>query len=376
MSTYILRTAACFGLALVVAAWSASRAAVGVEEPKPAAPASAQSASPEQVSKLVRQLGDKNYDVRQRAQAELARSGLVAVEALQAAASDEDPEIASRARYLLRLMRVEWTLPGDPPEVKKCLHDYENMDASSREARMRTLAGLADAKGVAALCRLVRFETSAQLSKTAATALLFRGKVANFPSPAAVEAIHKSFHGCKRPGAVWLLAWTRLAADPQAAMVEWRKLVDAELSVLRQTPEESSPEIAARLIRFQVTWLRKLGKNDEAVAAIGRLADLDPGDSGSVGELLEWLIDQKAWKVVDALTKRLAPALPPSRFCCTRWPRRTPSAARRNVRRRRPCGRFTCTPASKTSSWSTTARWRNNSASAASSPGPGGNTST
>ena len=157
------------------------------------------------------------------------------------------------------------------------------------------------------MCRLVRFEKSSQLSKTAATALLLRGKAANLPCPAAIEIVHKSLQGCKRPGAVWLLAWTRLAADPQAAMAQWRKLVDAELAVLRQTPEESSPEIAACLIRFQVAWLRKLGKNDEAIAAIGRLVDLEPGDSESVAELLDWLIDQKAWKVVDALTERFAP---------------------------------------------------------------------
>ena len=75
-------------------------------------------------------------------------------------------------------------------------------------------------------------------------------------------------------------------------MAQWHKLVDAELAVLRQTPEESSPEIAAQLIRFQVAWLRKLGKNDEAIAAIRRLADLEPGDSELVAELLAWLIDQ------------------------------------------------------------------------------------
>ena len=88
---------------------------------------------------------------------------------------------------------------------------------------MRMLAGLPEAKGVAALCRLVRFEKSSQLSKAAATALLLHGKGADPPSPAAVEVIRKSLQGCKRPGAVWLLTWTRLAADPQAAMAEVAK---------------------------------------------------------------------------------------------------------------------------------------------------------
>jgi len=307
MNMFISRTVARFGLTLVVAAWSAGPVVAGVEEPKPAAPASKEPASPERVNKLIRQLGDKDYYVRQRAQEELGRLGLEAIEALETATSDGDPEVAARAKYLLRLMRVEWTVESDPAEVKKCLRNYENMDARSREARMRMLAALPDAKGVAALCRLVRFEKSSQLSKTAATALLLRGKAVDPPCPAAIEIIHKSLQGCKRPGAVWLLAWARLAADPKAAMIRWGKLIDAELAVLRQTPEETSPEIAAQLIRFQVAWLKKLGKNDEAIAAIRQLVDLEPGDSESVAELLAWLIDQKAWKVVDALTERFAP---------------------------------------------------------------------
>jgi tetratricopeptide (TPR) repeat protein len=306
MSALISPMVTRFGLALVVAAWSAVPVAAGVEEPKPAAQASNEPASPERINKLIRQLGDKDYYARQRAQDELARSGLEAVEALEAATTDDDPEIAARAKYLLRLIRVEWTAEDDPPEVKKCLRDYENMNAPSRGARMRMLAGLPDAKGVAALCRLVRFERSSQLSKAAAAALLLHGKAADPPGPAAIEIIHKSLQGCKRPGAVWLLAWTRLAADPQAAMAQWQKLIDAELALLRQTPEESSPELAGRLVRFQVAWLKKLGKKDEAIAAIRQLVDLEPGDSESVAELLEWLIDQKAWKVVDALTERFA----------------------------------------------------------------------
>ena len=307
MSTSISQTVARFAFALVAAAWSSGYVAAAIEEPKPAAAAAKESATPDQVGKLVRRLGDKNYYVRQRAQDELARLGLEAIEALEVATSDEDPEIAARARYLLRLMRVEWTLESDAAEVKKCLRDYENLDARQREARMRMLAGLPDAKGVAALCRLVRFEKSSQLSKIAATSLLLHGKAVNPPLPAAVEAVRKSLQGCKRPGAAWLMTWARLAADPPAAMAQWHKLVDAELAVLRQTPEESSPEIAAKLIRFQVAWLRKPGKNDEAIAAIRRLADLEPGDSESVAELLAWLIDQKAWKVVDTLTERFAP---------------------------------------------------------------------
>ena len=191
-----------------IAAWSAGCAVAVADEPKPAAPATEKEpASPEQIDKLIRQLGDKDYYVRQRAQDELARLGFEAIEALDAATTDEDLEVASRAKYLLRLMRVEWTAESDPPEVKNCLRNYENMDGRSREARMQMLARLPDAKGVAALCRLVRFEKSSLLSKTAAAVLLFPGRTAEPPSPAAVEIVRKSFAGLQA-------ARRRLAAWP------------------------------------------------------------------------------------------------------------------------------------------------------------------
>jgi len=54
-------------------------------------------ASAERIAKLIRQLGDKDYYVRQRAQEELARTGFEAFDALSTATTDEDLEIASRA---------------------------------------------------------------------------------------------------------------------------------------------------------------------------------------------------------------------------------------------------------------------------------------
>ena len=309
MSPLALKPIARIVLALVLAAWSAGhRPAVGAENPKaPTAPKPQEPAPAQRIDKLIRQLGSKDYYSRQQAQDELAKMGFEALEALDAATTNDDLEIASRVKYLLRLMRVEWISASDPESVKACLRNYENLDGQSREIQMRRLASLPSFMGVTALCRLVRFEKSSLLSKTAASILLLRGNEARPPSPAAVATVRKSLEGCNRPGAVWLRAWAELAGDSQAAMLQWAKLVAAETTLLQQTPDESSPEIVERLIRFQVAWLRKLGKNDETQAAIGRLVGLERGDSESVGELLRWLIEQKAWKAIDDLAQRHAP---------------------------------------------------------------------
>ena len=57
-------------------------------------------ASAEQINRLIRQLGDDDYFVRQQAQDELAKLGVDAFDALSAATEDEDPEIAALAEVL------------------------------------------------------------------------------------------------------------------------------------------------------------------------------------------------------------------------------------------------------------------------------------
>lgn len=285
-------------------------AAIAGDGAAPAAnPARNEPATAAQIDKLVRQLGDKDYYVRQRAQEELSRLGFDAFDALSAAVANEDLEIASRAKYLLRLMRVEWTIEGDSEPVKKHLHDYEFADPQLREAKMRALAGLPDGQGVIALCRLVRFEKSPVLSKMAALTLLGSQAAAAVPNTAMVETVRKALDDSKRPAALWLLTWTRLGSEPDAALAQWVRLIDNELKLLRPQSVETSREIIAGLIRFQAARLKKLGKPEAATAAIVRLVELEKGSPDTLGELLDWLIEQKAWQAVDDLAQRFAKQL-------------------------------------------------------------------
>ena len=90
-------------------------------------------------------------------------------------------------------------------------------------------------------------------------------------------------------------------------MAEWTKFIDDEHKVLRQSPKESSPDIVSSLIRFQVGWLGKLGRTDDASKVIRHLVELERGDPRSLAELLDWLIEQKAWAAVDDLSRRFPP---------------------------------------------------------------------
>ncbi len=265
------------------------------------------------MQKLIRQLGDKDYFVRQRAETELAAVGADAFDALSDAAGDEDPEIAAHARHLLRLIRVEWSGRDDPKIVKDLLQDYATQSAENRRVRMAQLARLPGHAGAGALCRLARFERASVLSKQAALDLLGSVKPGEEPDARLAAAIQKSLGNCRRPVAAWLLTYTRMAKDPDAAAAAWTKLVEAEEALLKSGSTETSTEIVAAMLRFQVAWLKKTGRNEAAVAAIRRLIRLDVGDADSLIELVYWLNDQKAWQAVDELAARHVPPVAASK---------------------------------------------------------------
>ncbi len=263
--------------------------------------------SEDRVGRLIEQLGDDDYFVRQRAQAELAEFSFEVFAALTAATTHEDLEVAARARYLLRLLRVEWSVASDSPEVKKLLANYEVQNLPRKVERMRALAALGNHAGVPALCRLVRYERSAVLSKYAAIELLNRQPPGEPPAKELAELVRSGLGPGRHTAAVWLLTYLRFGDNPSAVMADWAELVEAEDSRLRTSPATSSLKIVGDLIRFQIGWLRQLPQKEQAVAAIRRLFDLKQGDERTLAELLLWLVEQEAWDAVDELSEKAAP---------------------------------------------------------------------
>ena len=118
--------------ALLLAATASS---VRADDP-PAASADA-AAIEAKLKSLIDQLGDEDFATRERAQAELSKLGLEAFDALHAAQTHNVPEVALRARYLVRSMNVRWFSDTDSPEVVRILKEYG--DASEGDRRNREL---------------------------------------------------------------------------------------------------------------------------------------------------------------------------------------------------------------------------------------------
>ena len=230
----------------------------------------------QRIDRLIERLGDESYAVRQRAEEELAEIGFEAFDALSAAAAHDDLEIASRAKYLLRLIRVEWTREDDPAEVKELLADYEFLSLEDRHERIRRLARLPLGRGAAALCRLVRFEQSAEPSKYAAVEILAAEPADQAGRARWAATVKGQAAGSPRPAARWLLAYPKLRDDPETALTEWSDLVEAERAILGRTPAESSPRIVAALLYLLAEAQADQGSGELADRTAARAREINP----------------------------------------------------------------------------------------------------
>lgn len=216
------------------------------------------------IQQLIAQLGSDDYAVRQRAQEELVKFGFDAYEELSEAANHPDLEVASRARYLLRLIRVQWTAENDPPAVKKILQDYGMHSPEIRLRKIAMLARLLKGAGLPALCRLVQFEKYPVLAKFTAIEIMRKDP----PDPARRTAYHTVLRTLleksRQPAAVWLTTYVRLRKNPEAVLPEWTKLIEAEEALQRRAPEQSSPEFLAALLYQQAEIELERGKAEAA----------------------------------------------------------------------------------------------------------------
>ena len=207
-----------------------------------------QQESSQRIERLIEQLGNDDYLVRSQAQEKLLKLGFQAYDALASAAeTHEDLEIASRAKYLWQLMHVEWIAPSDPREVKEKLADFGNLSVEERSKRIGQLSSLPDGLGVAALCRLARFEKSSALSKHAALEIL---KLEPFDAELRgqrVKLLREHLKPSRRTAVNWVLTHIELRQNPEAPLSKWRKLVEAE----KADDRPAAPRLNART----VIWL-------------------------------------------------------------------------------------------------------------------------
>jgi tetratricopeptide (TPR) repeat protein len=278
--------------------------AAGAAPQAKAQPRAASESLVDRIDQLIEQLGDDEFTVRERAQAELARIGVEAYDALQGAVAHEDIEVAARAQYLVRVIREDWSRAGDSPEVAELLKDYERLDDRQRRERINALAARPDSEGLSALCRIARFDKSPSMAKWAALAVITEKLPDDVDWDQRGKTILEALGRSKTAAANWLRLEVQTHSDPEKAVDEWAKIVAAEESTLSRGPQGLSNEIVVALLRRQATLLEQLKRLDDAQTAMFRMLDFERETVVALPEVMNWLIQHQRWDELDKLAER------------------------------------------------------------------------
>jgi tetratricopeptide (TPR) repeat protein len=271
----------------------------------------------QRIARLIADLGSTQFASREKAAAELSQMGLDAFDALHDAQESQDVEIAERAKYLLTSMKIVWSKPSDSQEVKRVLKDYstQHMDEKDRGARISRLSRLDGTEGLEPLCRLVRYEMSTILAKEAAVAIITHKQFAEPEHREAVlRAIRDEIGTSKREPSKWVLAYGKTLEDPAAQVEGWKTRIAGERKLLVEAIESNSAapttiKIVRDLYRWEAELLQQLDKQEEAIDCIRQLIALSDGkQTNQVLEIVDWLIERKAWSVVDEVEQKFPEA--------------------------------------------------------------------
>ena len=262
----------------------------------------------ERIRRLIEQLGDPQYQVREHAQQELSRMGFAAFDALSEAENHEDIEVAAQAKYLVDQIRVDWTRDSDPQQIKRVFKEYELLPtAQDRLARVKQLGDLPGDMSLPWLCRLARFEQSQLVAKEAALIAMKLDPPADEEGwRSRAKTIHKILDRSNRPAARWLRTFVKARDNPEEALVEWKKLVESEEQTLEQYPQQSHYHLITDLLKAEVDVLDRLKRSDDALAVMRKMVQIERGESQSLTELVEWLAGRKAWTVLDEVAVQFA----------------------------------------------------------------------
>ena len=275
------------------------------------------------IERLVAELGDPEYAVRETASEQLATLGHEAADALLTAAeASADLEVALRARWL-----ADPGLPGrpsDPPAVATLLEALERAAGADRIRIMYRLLRLDDDAGIEPLARLVRLAPTAAGSRVAAALLAGEWQPDDPYWPAIGPRILAGLGQSQRPAAVFvrgLVAQTTAANQPAPdeglqACLTALDLLDRGLEVGPLAAAASDGELAGALEtgrifrRCLVELLVWSGRRNDALALAEALfeppppAAVDDSDEQAAAEL-QWLADHGLPEAVDLVAGRL-----------------------------------------------------------------------
>ena len=172
-----------------------------------------------------------------------------------------------------------------------------------RLERIGRLVELADGEGLAALCRIARYEPNAQLARIAALAAM-RSVVSEKEVSERVAAIRKEVGDSQRVTAVWLRTTTKQLEQPERVIDRWLTLIDDEIALLVGDSSDTKASLVLKLIDFHLELCREHPRPEAIFANLKRRTDLYTGSGQSRDGLryaMTWLWKNEQWQALELL---------------------------------------------------------------------------
>ncbi len=286
--------------------------AIALVAPSQASAKSAETLDHVPLAQLIEQLGDDQYRLRQLAETRLIERGAEAFTALQAAANHADLEIATRAKYILNQVRIDWVRPQDPTVVRSIMTSYGEQPLKARLAKVGQLSELDQEVGFGALCRVARFESSQRVARYAALAVLEKGLLPVARRNAAIQLLTEELggepdakleSGTEAPRS-WIAVYRDQLQTPERIDPRWLPLVDAELAAMQsedlvEAPQQTNDTQALTLLRSYLEICHELNDAEAIFGGLQRRIELDSSSdetlSASLIDAMTWIIDRQQW---------------------------------------------------------------------------------
>ncbi|MGI9427407.1 MAG: hypothetical protein ACR2NM_02035 [Bythopirellula sp.] len=260
------------------------------------------------IDHLIDQLGDDEYVQRQQAEAQLLERGVEAFAQLQAAEKHPDLEISTRAKYVLNQISIDWVRPTDPPNVRSVMARYGELSNPSRLAKVAQLAKLKDQQGFAALCRIARFESSGQVARYAALAVLENGFLSRDEQTAIVEMLQGELGENAESPQLWIHVYIDQLGSPKQIDPRWLTLIDDEIALLALETNETSETLALTFLHMYLGLCDHLSDDAAILSGLQRRIEIgansDASLSASLIDAINWLVDREHWEALGLLEDR------------------------------------------------------------------------
>src|SRR5690606_10979802 len=92
----------------------------------------------------------------------------------------------------------------------------------------------------------------------------------------------------------------------EEALKQYSQAIDAEQQLLISAHGETDAKFVVALLHCKIDLLKSLDRTDEAIAVMMRAIEVEDGNPERLLELVEWLMQQKAWMLVDDVSARFA----------------------------------------------------------------------